>query len=150
MNPINHLQASLRTPSANRNGHLYFVTVQYVHLAKLHVFYTLEDFCSQLWVSEERHANNQLHHHIFMRTKEPYLASDIYEIMRDVYEITTPNNSIRVVSGTPASSIKISRRIDIQSVRNVRAVIRYITKSDVNFCQKNINEMDLSFGYKMG
>lgn len=137
---------NVRASSNLRNGSrhsctLFAVTVNYVTKSKRHVFDSLNDLCCRLLVSEEPHYNYESHHHIFMRTINRF---DIYEIINIINPIYDKQLILNF------RDINIHEEVNgvlVQTVRNERNYLKYITKSDSTPLFKGISESSLSFFY---
>ena len=79
--------SSIRSLDSNRKARVFAVTVPYTHITKEHAFESLNDFCSQLVITEELHHNLQHHHHLFLRTFEKYKRFEIRLMIAAAYKI---------------------------------------------------------------
>lgn len=133
---------------SQRPSRLFAITVTYVQVSKLHVYYSLEDLCFRLLIAEEKHYNQHLHHHIYMRTKEKLTIVDVYDIINRVYDRN--QQVVDHLHDQIANCVENSEPIDgvlVQTVRNERTYLKYITKSDKDPMFKSIDQNMLSFFY---
>lgn len=151
--------------TAERPSRLYAVTVPYTHVSKAHVYECLDDICDRLCVSEERHYDGQVHHHIYMRTIERLRRKEVREIMKLIYgTVADDGDDDEDDDGDEADDGEddegdfddqyyddIASRhggIHITKVRSERNYLKYITKSDREPMIKNIDPQKLSFFYQ--
>ena len=139
---------------SQRPSRLFAITITYVHVTKLHVYYSLEELCFRLLVAEEKHFNLQdVHHHIYMRTKEKYTINEVYEIINRVYDknhTTCGDIMSNERDKYDDDDNNLGEPIDgvlVQTVRNERTYLKYITKSDIEPMIKSIDHNLLSFSY---
>ncbi|CAF1071936.1 unnamed protein product [Brachionus calyciflorus] len=129
-------------PDSKRRSRLFASTIVYVqNKTKTEVFDLLSPYCSMLLVAQETHFNDIPHHHIYLRTIEPYLIIEMRNLIhfaydRDIFERPDLNNQEYVING-----------ILIQTVRNEKNYLKYITKYDTNPLTLGINGNILSFHY---
>lgn len=136
-------------------GRLFAVTAPYTEVDKQFVFDSLEDTCHKLCVSEEKHYNGLVHHHIYMKTIESFTLAEIKRIIGIVYDTDVFAGEIEDEDhGTPGvdddeiafmRDIEREHGIHVTKVRSERNYLKYITKEDCNPLLKNISSKTLSF-----
>lgn len=94
------------------------VTVPYTKIAKKYAFDCLVDVCEELLVSEEIHINQDTHHHLYLKTYQSFNRKDISKIIKIVYNLSD------------AIGFKNTKLVYVETVRNVRHYLSYITKED--------------------
>ena len=83
-----------------KKSHLFGITIPHTHIPKEHAYEGLYDFCQELVVSEERHHNIGVHHHIFMNTIDSYHVVEVEEMIKNLYGINEWGEDIEMVSQT--------------------------------------------------
>jgi hypothetical protein len=125
---------------------LFAVTVPYAHIPKIDIFNRLEDFCKILLITEEKHFNDiDLHHHLYLRTKNKYTLMEMQKMLYDLYDITPIND---LVEDDFDSCVYSPGIIYVGSVRKEKQYVAYITKYDQEPIYKGLNERHFSFGYR--
>lgn len=121
------------------------ITVSYCRQTKEHVFDSLKDFCEDLVVSEERHQNGTLHHHLYTRLIQKALPKNMDTVIRAIYGIPNENQN----NNDNNNNRDTNKIIHISSVRNLSQYLRYITKEDTRPLFKGFQiEKYFSFYYR--
>ena len=82
---------------------LFAVTVPHTNVDKQQAFENLEHICRKLVISEERHFNGDLHHHLYLRTMVKMNLFNVKHIICLAYKIDEKShqqknlNSLRIV-----------------------------------------------------
>lgn len=136
-----NINTNLRNGSI-KSSQLFAITVTYVEFEKQYVYDMLHDICSKFLIAEERHFNQRLHHHIYMRTIQKYHVHEIFDIINEVYEKPKITNRNLVDYSLAQNGVLV------ETVRNEQTYLKYITKSDTNPLFKGIiDDTKLSFYY---
>lgn len=144
--------SSIRSIDSNRKARVFAVTVPYTHISKAHVFEALNEFCSQLVITEELHYNLQHHHHLFLRTFESYRRLEIRLMIAAAYNIRVNdddlnNNDYDNIDDEDGGGD--DSKIYVATVRNVQNYLGYITKEDESPMFKGRGvEKSFSFYYR--
>lgn len=99
------------------------LTLSQSTLSKLHVYFSLEEFCSKLLVAEEYHSDGGRHFHCYLHVITKTTIADLRLLLE----------SNLFVDEESYDSIHLS------SIRNAKHWIKYCTKEDVSPMYKNID-----------
>lgn len=133
---------------------LFAVTAPYTDVEKAFVYEALEDFCSKLCVSEEKHYNGLIHHHLFLKTNEALSLQEVKQIIGIVYNTNvfegghTDSEDSDTGDTSFAREFALRHGIHVTKVKSERNYLKYITKEDHNPMLKNIETKKLSFYYR--
>lgn len=120
----------VRFGQSNRTACLWAVTVPHVTKTKLEIFESLRFFCVDLVVAEELHQDRSKHHHIYMRTSQPFLHTNINDIISTIYDITD------------------IKKFQVGTVQKLANYLKYISKEDLKLLFKGYGiEDQFSFYY---
>jgi hypothetical protein len=123
--------------NSTKDARLFAVTVPYSNVAKKFAFDCLDEICEELLISEESHVNGKSHHHLYLKTCRPLNRTEVKTIIKIVYNL---NNPILFDNSKP---------MYVQTVRNARHYLSYITKEDCNPIFKGFNiRKKLSFYFR--
>lgn len=103
-------EESVQSNERDRASNLFFITVPQTDVPKQYAFDWFKQFCDAVCVAQEKHHDNNWHHHIFIRTLDKLHFEDVQEWIQSVYE----------------------KHGNIQHCRNERNTLRYITKEDIS------------------
>ena len=121
---------------SRKQSQLFFATIAHTLHDKEHVFMSLEDLCSKLVVAEEKHYDEQSHHHIYMRTVDKYHVGDVVSMLKEIYDMDEHED------------VLASGQLNVSTVRSEKSVLRYVSKEDCEPLIKGICENQLSFYYR--
>ena len=143
---MNRNLTSLRRQFSKRSATQFAVTVPYTKMPKQYIFDLIEDYCDILVVSEEKHHNGDMHHHLFLQLKEKISRTQMRTVIESVYGLpttTVPPNYDSTDTQPSDDSFYIA------TVRNKKHYLTYISKEDPNPAFKGwrIDEK-LSFYFK--
>lgn len=121
-------------PYSNRSASYFAVTIPFTNVQKDLAFYCLEGVCEQLVISQEYHQNGLIHHHLFLKTVKRFTRDDIKQLIELIYDLNEPHQN---------------EKIYVNTVRNVKNYLAYITKEDDQPLFKGFNiENRLSFYFR--
>lgn len=157
--------AGVRRRPYEHASHLFAVTVPYAEMSKEDVFECLQDVCERLLVSEERHFDGRVHHHIYIRTIERMKRKQVREIVNLIYGIVNDDDDDddqedntsdheeacmegRRYDDSYLEDVVARHGIHITKIRSERNYLKYITKSDREPLFKNIEPTKLSFFFQ--
>lgn len=127
-----------------KKGFLFSVTVPYTTISKQEAFDNLEYLCSKIVVCEEKHYNQENHHHLFLHLKKKALAKKVQFFVCMAYDIE--RNCLMTKN---RNSLTSRGQLYIDSVRNQKSYLTYITKYDVKPLYKGfIDTQHFSFGVR--
>lgn len=158
----------------NKREHIlndFAVTLSQSDYDKEHVFQSLSEFCSELVVAEEKHEGGGKHFHCYIKTLEPFRLSDLRDYLIESICIITEQRlpersgsgaeatrgdsrentgevtifSARKESDTPCDSFQIN----IQTVKNKKSWLTYITKDDQFVRYQNISSSNFHRNYQI-
>lgn len=98
------------------------ITLSQCTLYKDHVFFGLEELCSELLVAQEAHFDGGKHYHVYAKTEKKYKVVELRELVE-----------VNLWGEDPPGSIHIS------SLKNSRHWIKYCTKEDTEPKFKNVD-----------
>jgi hypothetical protein len=120
----------VRLGDSNRTAYLWAVTVPHTNKSKLEVFDTLSFLCIDLVVAEEVHKDRTKHHHLYLRTNQPFLHSFINQLISEVYDIVD------------------FKKFQVATIQKLANYLKYISKEDTSLLFKGIGiEEQFSFYY---
>lgn len=122
---------------------LFAVTVPYTKISKQEAYDNLEYLCSKIVVTEEKHYNGERHHHIYMRLLVKACKNQLKRFICLAYNISNQTNSV-----SKKNDLTKEGEIYIDSVRNEKSYINYITKYDINPLRKGIIDSEY-YGFGM-
>lgn len=111
---------------------LFELTLARCELNKDHVFFALEDMCSEIVVSEEEHDNGGKHFHCYLKLVEKHTIKELRPAVADAL----------FCEATPSS-------IHLSSLKNAKHWIKYITKEDTLPLSKNVDTSLFHISWKI-
>jgi hypothetical protein len=127
---------------SKKKSSLFAVTVPFnTTITKQEAFQELEHLCSKLMVTEEKHSNEDSHHHLFLRTNEKQKLQDVKQMICAVYQIPIT----RQIMQHTDDRIYRQGLIYVGTVKREKNYIIQITNRDINPLHKGVNIGDFSF-----
>lgn len=130
---INTAKSQSKTISRVKPGHSFFVTVpllEYyteVRVDFINIFFDVYEYCVAVELNRVNNEEVKYHLHAYLKFLNSYFLSDLREYIVSVLDLN---------------------RIDIQSCRSRRNVVKYITKEDKQIYHLNIHFSEFNFYYQ--
>jgi len=130
----------LKTTSRNKSR-LFAITIPFTTISKTVSFNFFEKFCEKIVITEEKHYNGEVHHHIFISTIKKFLINDVKKLVCIIYDIEFKNKNRN-------DCLYNTGEVYVSTVKNQYKYIAYITKNDIEPCFKGVTTETFSFVYR--
>jgi len=144
---IYHYSNQNHRGSSTKISELFAVTVPHTNVDKQQAFDNLEHICRKLVISEERHFNGDLHHHLYLRTMVKMNLFNVKHIICLAYKIDKKSHQQKKFKFSK-DCVYVEGYVHVSTVRNEKQYLSYITKEDINPIYKGVTEKSFSFAYR--